>query len=52
MFVEAVLKSPCGFSYVLVVTAITLYHVKNVFRVEVNVMMNTVCCPVFVHFSL
>jgi len=43
MFVEAVPKSPFGFSYVLFVTAITLYHVKNVFSVAVNVMINRSC---------
>ena len=39
MFVEAVLESSFGFSYVLFVTTIALYHVNNVFRVTVNVMM-------------
>ena len=43
MFVEAVLESSFGFSYVLFVTAIALYHVNNVFRVTVNVMMNRSC---------
>ena len=43
MFVEAVLESSFGFSYVLFVTAIALYHVNNVFRVTVNVMMNGSC---------
>ena len=31
MFVEAVSKSTFGFSYVLFVTVVTLYHVDNVF---------------------
>ena len=31
MFVEAVFKSTFGFSYVLFVTVVTLYHVDNVF---------------------
>ena len=39
MFVETVLKSTFGFSYVLFVTALALYHVYNVFRVAVNVMI-------------
>ena len=43
MFVEAVLESSFGFSYVLFVTTIALYHVNNVFRVTVNVMMNRFC---------
>ena len=43
MFVEAVLESSFGFSYVLFVTTIALYHVNNVFRVTVNVMMNRSC---------
>ena len=43
MFVEAVLESSFGFSYVLFVTTIALYHVNNVFRVTVNVMMNGSC---------
>ena len=38
MFVEAVFKSTFGFSYVLFVTVVTLYHVDNVFGVAVNVM--------------
>ena len=38
MFVEAVFKF--GFSYVLFVTVVTLYHVDNVFGVAVNVMIN------------
>ena len=29
-----------GFSYVLFVTVVTLYHVDNVFGVAVNVMIN------------
>ena len=43
MFVEVVLESSFGFSYVLFVTTIALYHVNNVFRVTVNVMMNGSC---------
>ena len=39
-FVEAVFKSTFGFSYVLFVTVVTLYHVDNVFGVAVNVMIN------------
>ena len=35
MFVEAVFKSTFGFSYVLFVTVVTLYHVDNVFGVAV-----------------
>ena len=37
---EAVFKSTFGFSYVLFVTLVTLYHVDNVFGVAVNVMIN------------
>ena len=40
MFVEAVFKSTFGFSYVLFVTVVTLYHVDNVFGIAVNVMIN------------
>ena len=40
MFVEAVFKSTFGFSYVLFVTVVTLYHVDNFFGVAVNVMIN------------
>ena len=40
MFVEAVFKSTFGFSYVLFVTGVTLYHVDNGFGVAVNVMIN------------
>ena len=40
MFVEAVFESTFGFSYVLFVTVVTLYHVNNVFGVAVNVMVN------------
>ena len=40
MFVEAVFKSTFGFSYVLFVRGVTLYHVDNVFGVAVNVMIN------------
>ena len=40
MFTEAVFKSTFGFSYVLFVTVVTLYHVDNVFGVAVNVMIN------------
>ena len=40
MFVEAVFKSTFGFSYVLFVTVVTLYHVDNVFGVAVNMMIN------------
>ena len=40
MFVEAVFKSTFGFSYVLFVTVVALYHVNNVFGVAVNVMVN------------
>ena len=39
MFVEAVFKSTFGFSYVLFVAVVTLYHVDNVFGVAVNVMI-------------
>ena len=44
MFVEAVFKSTFGhgFSYVLFVTVVTLYHVNNVFGVAVNVMINKI----------
>ena len=38
MFIEAVFTF--GFSYVLFVTVVTLYHVDNVFGVAVNVMIN------------
>ena len=48
MFVEAVLKSTFGFSYVLFVTVVTLYHVDNVFGVAGDVMVNNCilssCC--------
>ena len=40
MFVEEVFKSTFGFSYVLFVTVVTLYHVDNVFGVAVNVIIN------------
>ena len=40
MFVEAVFKSAFGFSYVLFVTVVTLYHVDNVFGIAVNVRIN------------
>ena len=40
MCVEAVFKPTFGFSYLLFVTVITLYHVDNVFGVAVNVMIN------------
>ena len=40
MLVEAVFKSTFGFSYVLFVTVLTLYHVDNVFGFLVNVMIN------------
>ena len=40
MFVEAVLKSTFGFSHVMFVTVVTLYHVDNVFGVAVNMMIN------------
>ena len=40
MSVEAVFKSTFGFSYVLFVTVVTLYHVDNVFGVAVNVTIN------------
>ena len=40
MFVEAVFKSTFGFSYVLFVTVVTLYHIDNVFGVAINVMIN------------
>ena len=42
MFVEKVFKSTFGFSYVLFVTVVTLYHVDNVFGVAVNAMINLV----------
>ena len=38
--VEAIFKSTFGFSYVLFVTVVTLYHADNVFGVAVNVMIN------------
>ena len=40
MFIEAVFKSTFGFSFVLLVTVVTLYHVDNVFVVTVNAMIN------------
>jgi len=40
MFNEAVIKSMFGFSYVLFVPVLTLYHVDNVFGVAVNLMIN------------
>ena len=40
MFVEAVFKSTFGFSAVLFVTVVTLYHVDNVVGVAFNVMIN------------
>ena len=40
MFVEAVLKSTFGFSYVLFVTVVTLYPVDNVFEVAGDTMVN------------
>ena len=40
MCVEAVFKPTFGFSYLLFVTVITLYHVDNVFGVAVDVMIN------------
>ena len=40
MFVEAVFKSTFGFSHVLFVIVVTLYHIDNVFGVAVNVMIN------------
>ena len=36
MFVEAVFESTFGFSYVLFVTVVTLYHVDNVFGVSLK----------------
>ena len=45
MFVEAVFKSSFSFSYVLLVT-VALYHVNDVFRVAVDVMINTPSSPV------
>ena len=42
MFVEAVFESTFGFSYVLFVTVVTLYHVNNVFGVAVNIMINKI----------
>ena len=45
MFVEAVFKSTFGFSYVLFVTVVTLYHVNNVLGVAVNVMVNVQVYP-------
>ena len=39
-FRKEVFKSTFGFSYVLFVTVVTLYHVDNVFGVAVNVMIN------------
>ena len=38
MFVEVVFKSTFGFSYVLFVTVVTLYHVDKIFGVAVNVI--------------
>ena len=43
MFVGAVFKPTFGFSYVLFVTVVTLYHVDNVFGVAVSVMINKSC---------
>ena len=40
MFVEAVFKCTSGFSYVLIVTLVTLYHADKVFGVAINVMIN------------
>ena len=40
LFVEAVFKSTSGFSYVLFVTMVTLYHVDIAFGVAINVMIN------------
>ena len=42
MFVEAVFKSTFGFSYIFIVTVVTLYHGYNVFvvAVTVNAMIN------------
>ena len=40
MFVETVFKTTFGFSYVLFVTVVALYHVDNVFGVAVNAMIN------------
>ena len=40
MFVEEVFKSAFGFSCVLFVTEVTLYHADNVLAVAVNVMIN------------
>ena len=37
MLVEAVFKSTFGFSYVLFVTVVTLYHVDNLFTLIVTV---------------
>ena len=36
MFVEEVFKSTFGYSFVLFVTVVTLYHADNVFEVAVN----------------
>ena len=40
MFFEAVFKSTFGFSYVLFVTVVTLYHADNLFGVAVNVTIS------------
>ena len=40
MFIEAVFKSTFGFSYVVFVTVVTLYHIDNVFEVVLYVMIN------------
>ena len=38
VFVEAVLESSSGFTYVLFGAVVALYHVNDVFRVTVNVI--------------
>ena len=42
-FVEAIFKSSISFFCVLLVTTVALYHVNDVFRVAVDVMINTSC---------
>ena len=43
MFFEAFLKSSFSFFYVLLVTTVALYHINDVFRVAVDVMINMSC---------
>ena len=46
MFVEAVFKSTFGFSYVLFVTVVTLYHVDNIFAVNVMINKSSFSCRI------